>query len=60
MGWEGNGFVWYFLVGALLGLGGRELHAGSIVERGKGMVGGRAFVFNGKWGNVEVTGEAVC
>ena len=35
---------------------GRELHAGPIVERGKGVVGGRAFVFNGKWGNVEVTG----
>ena len=51
--WVGreNGFVWYFLVfGATVGrrLNGRECHAGSIVERGKGVVGGRAFVFNGK------------
>ena len=37
-------------------LDGRERHAGSSVARGKGVVGGRAFVFNGKWGNVEVTG----
>jgi type IV secretory pathway TrbL component len=58
--WVGrkNGFVWYFLVcggGEGPRLNGRELHAGSIVERGKGVVGGRAFVFNGKWGNVGVT-----
>src|ERR1035438_6143984 len=33
-----------------------ECHAGSIVGWGKGVVGGRAFVFNGKWRNVEVTG----
>jgi hypothetical protein len=55
-----NGFVWYFLVfGATVGrrLDGRELHVGSIVERGKGVVGGRAFVFNEKWRNVEVTGK---
>ena len=37
-------------------LDGRERHAGSSVAQGKGVVGGRAFVFNGKWGNVEVTG----
>ena len=56
--WVGreNGFVWYFLDCAGRGLGGRELHAGLIVERGNGVVGGRAFVFNEKWGNVEVTG----
>jgi hypothetical protein len=39
-------------------LDGRELHAGSIVERGKGVVGGRTFVFSGKWGSFGVTGRA--
>src|ERR1035438_6199027 len=39
-----------------LALDGRECHADSIVGRGKGVVGGRPFVFNGKWRNVEVTG----
>src|ERR1019366_6301708 len=59
--WAGreNGFVWYFLVwrreGGWRGLDGREDHAGPIVERGKWVGGGRSFVFNGKWGNVEVT-----
>ena len=54
-----NGFVWYFLIWrarwpgrrARLGGGGwdgRECHAGSIVERGKGVVGGKVFVFNEK------------
>src|ERR1039457_2438485 len=53
-----NGFVWYFLVWGDEGWRrvGREGHAGSIVERGKGVVGGRAFVFNEKWRNVGVTG----
>ena len=36
-----------------------ELHTGFIVERRNGVAGGRAFVFNGKWGNVEVTLDAV-
>src|ERR1017187_3254975 len=59
--WAGreNGFVWYFLVwrceGGWRGLDGRELHAGFIVAWGKGAAGGRAFVFNEKWGNVGVT-----
>ena len=47
------GISWFARVGGLVG---REPHAGLIVERGEGVVGGRAFVFNGKWGNVEVTG----
>src|ERR1039457_3303383 len=33
-----------------------KCHAGPIVGRGKGVGGGRAFVFNEKWRNVEVTG----
>jgi hypothetical protein len=58
--WVGrkNGFVWYFLVfDAIVGrrLNGRESHAGFSVARGKGVLEGRAFVFSGKWGNVEVT-----
>src|ERR1019366_5567765 len=59
--WAGrkNGFVWYFPVwrreGGRRGLNGRELHAGSIVAWGNGVAGGRAFVFNEKWGNVGVT-----
>src|ERR1035438_2527315 len=51
-----NGFVWYFLVWRRRGLGGRELHAGPIVERGNGVAGGRGFVFNGNGRNVGVTG----
>ena len=39
-------------------MGGRELHAGLIVERGNGVVGGRGFVFNEKWGDVEVTSDS--
>src|ERR1035441_5635116 len=61
--WAGrkNGFVWYFPIsrgdGGRRGLEGRELHAGFIVAWGNGVAGGRAFVFNGKWGNVGVNGR---
>lgn len=54
-----NGFVWYFLIWRAGGqrrrarvggggLEGRECHAGFMVERGKGVVGGKVFVFNEK------------
>jgi hypothetical protein len=61
-----NGFVWYFLSwragrqrrraragGGRLDV--RERHVGFIVARGKGVVGGKVFVFNEKQGNVRVT-----
>ena len=56
MSWEGKWVRLVFLGWCGSGVVGRELHAGLIVERGKGVVGGRAFVFNEKWENVEVTG----
>src|ERR1035437_1064833 len=63
LGWEGNWvrlvFCWWGSQRASPGLDGRELHAGSIVARGKGVAGGKAGVFNEKLRNVGVTGAAV-
>src|ERR1035437_1816508 len=60
LGWEGKWvrlvFCWWGRQRASPGLDKRELHAGSIVARGKGVAGGKACVFNEELGNVGVTG----
>jgi hypothetical protein len=60
LGWEGKWvrlvFCWWGSQRASPGLDGRELHAGSIVDRGKGVAGGKACVFNEQLRNVGVTG----